>query len=187
MSAKTDANAELRKVLDMTLYYAKHTFPWLLSQPIVFLCRSADKAGTKSSVNGNVLSALHVLFFGENEFDWDGNYLEGLEGLVQSDGIFYLEEQEIGDNDRVFEALNQVFGTAQPEATPENIALVRAQVLRRMTRDVAGLVNAHYHKTPDYKVEVMAVVSGPEMTAELEAAATEFLDTLGSDCNVGVV
>lgn len=187
MSAKIDANAELRNVLDMSLYYGKHTFPWSLSQPIVYLCRSADAPGTKSSVNGNVLSVLYVLLFGENEFDWDGSYIEGLEHLFESDGVFYLEEQEPGDNDRVFDQLNQVFGTAQPDATPDNLALVQSLLRKRMTLDVAGLVNIRYRKTPDYQAEVMAVVNGPAMTAELDAAAKEFLATLGSDCNVGIL
>jgi hypothetical protein len=86
MSAKDDAHNELRTVLDLSLAYAKNTFPWPVDHPIVLLCRSADAVGTTSTVNSNVLGVLYVLLFGQNEFDWDGDYLEGLEHLVQTDG-----------------------------------------------------------------------------------------------------
>jgi hypothetical protein len=92
----------------------------------------------------------------------------------------------LGDNSRITDALNQTFGTTQPAPTPENLAIVRAQLLINMTRDVRGLVNAIHHKNPDHKAEVLDVINGPEISAEIGAAATAFLETLGTESTVGV-
>lgn len=180
MSAQNDANRILDDVLNFSVFYARETFPWHLQKPVVFLCRSADSSGIKASVKSNVMAALYASLYGESHLEWTSSYLEDLESLVFTEGVFHLYEGFPGDNQKVLGELGRVFGSALPSVNPESVAVIHARLFERMIRDVAGLANAYHHSNPTYKADVMAALNGTDARARIEAATTEFLSHLGS-------